>query len=332
MPSTGAVPLSLAICAYDHVRALADGTVGVVGASLNVQHFDYPSEIFHRSLQYGEWDVTELSFAKYVSLTARGDDRFVAIPVFPSRSFRHGAVYVQAASTLSSLEELSGRRVGIPEWAQTAGVFVRGLMSEEHGIDLATIEWLQGGVNAPGRVESAEIDWPEGVQVTSIAGRPLAELLASGELDAIIAAAGPVARGGERSFRPLLAEAPRREREYLAKTGIFPIMHVIALKRSLHERYPWLAANLRRGFEAARSISLARLAVGHVSLYPVPQLPAVLAEAEAAMGGEVFPYGLEANRPTIEAFLRYCRSQGLTSRPVTAEELFVAAALDEFRN
>jgi 4,5-dihydroxyphthalate decarboxylase len=299
---------------------------------LNVQHFSYPSEIFHRMLEYGEWDVSEMSFAKYSSLVGRGDERFVAIPVFPSRCFRHSCVVVRHTSPLHALNELAGRRVGIPEWGQTAGVFVRGMLSEEYGLDLSSIEWLQGGVNRLGRREHAGIDWPEGVRVEPVRDRPLAHLLAGGEIDAIVAASGPDSESGQVRFRPLVDNAIAVEREYFRRTGIFPIMHVVVIRRQLHERHPWLAANLRQAFEAAKQFSLERLQARNLSLYPVPQLTDVLASWSDQMGGDPWPYGLEANRRTIEAFLRYADEQGVTGRPVASEELFVASSCDSFRN
>jgi 4,5-dihydroxyphthalate decarboxylase len=324
--------LSLAICPYDHVSALRDGRVQVEGVELNVQHFTYPSEIFHRTLEYGEWDISELSFAKYTSLVDHGDDRFVAIPVFPSRCFRHSCVVVRADSPLSNLADLDGRSIGVPEWAQTAGIFVRGLLSHEHGLNLAAIDWCQGGVNTPGRREHAAIAWPPGVHIRSIYDRPLAHLLAEGEIDAIIAAAGPDSRLSPLRFRPLLADAAAAERDYFRRTRIFPIMHVVVIRRGLFERHPWLPANLRQAFDAAKRLSIQRMTARNLSLYPVPQLADFLTTWAGEIGADPWPYGIGPNQPTIEAFLRYAYEQGITRRPLDLEHLFVAASCDEFRN
>ncbi len=324
--------LSLAICPYDHVSALRDGRVRVEGVELNVQHFTYPSEIFHRTLEYGEWDISELSFAKYGSLVGHGDDRFVAIPVFPSRCFRHSCVVVRSDSPLRRFADLARRSIGVPEWAQTAGIFVRGLLTDEHGLDLSTINWLQGGVNSPGRLEHADIDWPPGLHVQPVHDRPLAELLAQGEIDAIIAARGPDSRFSPLQFRPLLGDPAAAEREYFRRTRIFPIMHIVVIRRALYERHPWLAANLRQAFDAAKRLSIQRMFARNASLYAIPQLADVLATWAEDIGADPWPYGIEANQPTIDAFLRYAHEQGITGRPLSVEELFVSASCDEFRN
>lgn len=324
--------MSLAICAYDHVSALREGRVRPEGVDLNVQHFRYPSEISHRMLKYGEWDVSEMSFAKYSSLVGRGDERFVAIPVFPSRCFRHSAVVVRETSPLRTLRELAGSRIGIPEWGQTAGVYVRGMLDEEYGIDLASIEWLQGGVNKIGREEHAEVTLPRNVRVTPVRDRPLADLLASGQIDAILAATGPDGRNGALRSRTLMADAMGTAREYWRRTKIFPIMHVVVIRTDVHERHPWLASRLRQAFDAAKLWSLDRVYARNLSLYPVPQLTDVAAGWSGKMGTDVWPYGVERNRESIDAFLRYAHAQGVTERLVRAEELFVPSSCDEFRN
>lgn len=326
-----AVDLSLAICDYEHTRALCDGTVRVDGATLNVQHFQYPSHIFHRALEYGEWDVCEMSFAKFTWLTGHGDPRYVAIPVFPSRRFRHTAVYVRADSGLHEFSQLRGTKVGIPEWAQTAGVYVRGMLAEEHGLGLADVQWYQGGVNRLGRTEVAELDLPPGVAVRPVIGVTLRDLLASGELDAIIAAAGPVSSPGQQ-FRTLLSDPGPQEQEYWLRTGIFPIMHVIVFRRSLHERHPWLARNLRLAFGAAKDASLRRLATSHVSLFPLPLLAQSVATARAAIGDDFWPYGVAANAQTLTAFCEYVHEQGISGIKLVPRDLFAPSSMDEFEN
>lgn len=323
--------LSLAVCDYEHTRALADGTVSVEGVQLNVQHFEYPSHIFHRALAYGEWDICEMSFAKYCSLAGQRDERFVAIPVFPSRCFRHSAVYVRDSSRLRDFSELRGARVGVPEWGQTAGVYVRGMLAEEHGIGLSDIEWSQGGVNQLGRREVAEVALPREVTMTPV-DRPLRDMLAAGEIDAIIAASGPISFGGSR-FRPLLADPESQEEEYWLRTGIFPIMHVIVLRRAVHERHPWVARNLRSAFEAAKSVSLGRLMKKHVSLFPVPLMSRAVSVARETLGTDFWPYGIEKNRRTLEAFCEYVHGQGISRvRLDPATDLFIPSSLDEFDN
>jgi 4,5-dihydroxyphthalate decarboxylase len=326
-----ALKLSLAMCDYDHTRALSDGRVGVPGVKLNAQLFEYPSHIFHRNLTFGEWDIAEMSFAKYCWLVSTGDPRFVAIPVFPSRRFRHSAVFVRRSSSLSELSELRNRRVGVPEWAQTAGVYVRGMLERDYGVSLDEIEWFQGGVNRLGRTETAEVELPPGVTVTPIEGRTLSELLAEGQLDAVIAASGPSATP-TCSFRTLLADPASQEKAYWANTGIFPIMHLVVLRREHAERHPWLPRNLRIAFEEAKNLAASRLSTTHVSLYPVAFLDEAVTRAKAALGGDLWPYGVRHNRKTIETFLDFACRQGVTRRRLDVAELFCPSSLDEFEN
>jgi 4,5-dihydroxyphthalate decarboxylase len=316
------IQLALAIGDYDHVRDLADGRVTAEGLEVTCL-LASPEEIFARFSSSLEWEACELSFGLYTNLVGRGDPPVAAIPVFPSRVFRHSAFYVRRDGP-TGLEQLAGARIGIPEWGQTACVWARGILAEHHGVELASIEWVQGGVNEAGRKEKARLQLPAPLRLRHEAERSLDELLRAGQLDAVISARVP--RGvAEGELRPLLADARGVEQRYWAATGVFPIMHVVVISGEFHARYPWAAANLYAGLDRARARSVARILDGTASHAPLPWLAQSAAAAAQAFGGELWPYGLGPNRATIETFARYAHEQGLTPRLLRAEELFPIA-------
>jgi 4,5-dihydroxyphthalate decarboxylase len=259
-----------------------------------------------------------MSFAKAVSALSQPAPDIVAIPVFPSRVFRHSAIYT---NKLKSPKELEGKRVGIPEWAQTAGIYVRGLLQHEYGVDLRRIEWIQAGVREPGRVEKVALTLPPGVRITPAPDKTLAGMLASGELDAVISARDP---GGPRLFPNYLDV----EEAYFRKTRIFPIMHVVVLRREAYERDRWVAMNLFKAFEEAKRAAEARITEIGLSHIPMPWLAEHARRWREIAGGPLWPYGIEANRPTLEAFLQYAHEQGVATRRLSVEELFAPETLE----
>ncbi|HEX4524912.1 MAG TPA: 4,5-dihydroxyphthalate decarboxylase [Casimicrobiaceae bacterium] len=316
------VPLTLAIGEYEHVRDLFDGTVPVAGVELNVLRLPV-EEMFYRFLLGGEFDVSEVSFAKIVALAARDDPRFVPLPVFPSRVFRHSSIYVRTEGGISRPEQLAGKRIGVPEWAQTAAIYSRGLLAHEYGVDLASIHWHQAGVNEPGRREKVAIDLPSGFRLTVVADRSLSDMLLGGDLDAVLSARPPTPiTAGDPRVRRMFADYRDVELAYVRKTGIFPIMHVIAIRREIYERDRWLAMNLFKAFDEARTRSLARAADLTASFFPLPWVPDELRRAGELLGGDPWPYGIESNRTTLDAFLRYAFEQGVCRRLLTPEALF----------
>jgi 4,5-dihydroxyphthalate decarboxylase len=325
----GRLRLSIAISDYDHVRDLLQGEVDADGIELHALQMPV-EEIFYRFIHYREWDISEMSFAKYVAMTSAGTD-IVAIPVFPSRMFRISSVYVRSDSPLTKPEELAGKRVGLPEWAQTAAVYTRGWLSETVGVPLSSINWFQAGVNQPGRSEKVGIRLPPEVSCTPVPDKSLTQMLLSGEVDAVFSAHPPAPfeeNSGE--IRQLCPDHREREEAYYRATGIFPIMHVIAIRRAVLDAHPWVAGNLYKGFLAARERSLARLHELTASRFPLPWAAARAAEAEALFG-ELFPYGIEPNRVTLEAFLRFTHDQGLTDRLLSVDDLFPASVRSSFR-
>ncbi|OGA66352.1 MAG: hypothetical protein A3G81_33300 [Betaproteobacteria bacterium RIFCSPLOWO2_12_FULL_65_14] len=312
------IALSLAISPYDHARGLE-----AQGIDLNVLELPI-EEIFYRFTRFREWDASEMSFAKTISLLSQPASDLVAIPVFPSRVFRHSAIYVGRDSAIKKPKDLEGRKVGVPEWAQTAGIYVRGLLQHEYGVDLARIDWYQAGVQQPGRIEKVKLNLPAGVRVTPVPGKSLAQMLAGGELDAVISARDP---GGKRLFDDYIS----LEAEYFKKTRIFPIMHVMVLRRAVYERDRWIAMNLLKAFEEAKRKSMARLVEIGLSHVPMPWLAEHARRWRSVAGEDFWPYGIEGNRPTLEAFTQYAYEQGVTARRLEVEELFAPETRESFK-
>ena len=313
------VELTIAVGPYDHARDLLEGLVQADGIRLTPLHLPI-EETFYRFMKFREWHVSEISFGKYVALCAGDDCPFVALPVFPSRVFRQSSLYVRSDSPLSAPAQLRGRRVGVPEWAQTAAIYTRGWLSAGVGIPLNEIEWTQAGVLEAGREEKVALQLPAGLRLTRRSDKSLRELLLAGELDAVMSARPPLREGD--AIRRLFTDYEPQERDYYAKTRIFPIMHVIALRRDVYERHPWTAMNLLRAFEESKARSLDRLRDLTASHYPLPWMPTYLQRIQELFGDDPWPYGIEANRPTLEAFTTYAWEQGVTRRRLAPEELF----------
>ncbi|HUZ71363.1 MAG TPA: hypothetical protein VMU87_00130 [Stellaceae bacterium] len=327
----GRLVLSLAISAYDHVRDLAAGEVRAQGIALNTLHFEV-EEIFHRFTRYREWEVSEMSMGKYTSLVSQGETAIAAIPVFPSRVFRHSSLYVRRDGPVRAIEDLRGRRIGIPEWAQTAAVYTRGLLVHEYGIPLDAVEWVQAGVGQPGRQEKVELKLPRGVRYSQRPDSSLDRLLLAGGVDAVMSAhAPPSFEAGDSRVARLIPDYRPVEEAYFRKTGIYPIMHVIAVRRAVLDRFPWVATNLLEAFEAAKRRSLARSLEITASRFPVPWIAAIADHARELFGGDPMPYGIEANRTTLEAFLRFGYEQGVCHRLLQPEDLFPAEVRTTFK-
>lgn len=323
--------LSLAVSDYDHVRDLVSGRVRPEGIDLLPSVLNV-EEIFYRTTHFQEWDISEMSFGKYASLCSQGDDRLVGLPVFPSRSFRQSSLYVHRDGPVLLPKDLRGKRIGIPEWAQTAAIYSRGWIAHSLGIPLSEIEWVQGGVNEAGRKEKVNVRMPEGVSYRCEPTHSLTSMLLDSKIDAVLSARPPEPgsdRAGEimRLF-PRFADT---EREYYEATRIFPIMHLIVLRRETFEKHRWIAGNLLKAFEEAKRNSLDRLSDVTCSHFPLPWMPARVADAEKLFGADIWPYGLEPNRMTLEAFLQFGYEQGVCHRLLKPEELFPAETLGAVR-
>ncbi|MGD1057809.1 MAG: 4,5-dihydroxyphthalate decarboxylase [Solirubrobacteraceae bacterium] len=324
------VHLTLAINDYDHVRDLVTGAVPVEGIDLTCLTLSV-EEIFWRFSRHREWEVSEMSLAKYCSLRAGGDDSITAIPVFPSRSFRHSAIFIREDGPLDDPAALAGARIGVPEWTQTATVWARGLLQHQYGIDLTNVRWVRGGTNQPGRVEGIKLYLPERFDISNESDRSLNDLLLAGEIAALICPHPPdeLERRSGRVVR-LFSDYRTVEEGYFRETGIFPPMHVIALRSDAVERHPWIAMNLFEAFTEAKRRGVARAIDPNTPRYPVPWSFANAHRAEELMGEDLWPYGIEPNRTALRAFLGMAYEQGVCARLLEPEELFAPQVLDHY--
>jgi 4,5-dihydroxyphthalate decarboxylase len=325
------VSITLGIHDYDHVRDLVSGAVPVQGARVACLQFEV-EELFFRFPRFREWDVSELSLAKYASLRAAGDDSLVGIPVFTSRAFRHSAIFIRDDGPADDPSALRGGRIGVPEWTQTATVYARGVLQHEFGVGLGDVTWVQAGTNEPGRTEGVAVTPPQGVTVEPIPDRTLNDMLLEGDIDALIAAHPPTDfKRDNGGIRRLFTDFRAVEEASYRATGVFPIMHLIVLKAELHERHRWLAANLMSAFERAKAMSVTRARDYNAPSFPVPWGPANVQRAEQIFGPDFWPYGVEPNRTTLEAFLGLAAEQGVCSRPLAVDELFPPEVLGSYK-
>jgi len=315
--------LSLALNNYDHVRDVLSGAVRPDGIELLPLELPI-EEIFYRFTRFREWDVSEMSFGKVVSLMSEEQPDIVALPVFVSRVFRHSAIYLPPGSAINKPKDLEGKRIGLPEWAQTAGIYVRGMLAHEYGVDLARIQWFQAGVREPGRVEKVELKLPPGVKIQRMPDRTLVGMLDAGELDAVMSAR-------EIPAPRLFADYRAVEAEYWKKTRIFPIMHVLVVKRDVYERDRWIAMSLYKAFDEARKRSMARVREFGLSHLPVAWMPDHTKQWIALAGDDFWPYGIEPNRPTLDAFFQYAYEQGVAKKRLAMEDVFASETREQFK-
>jgi 4,5-dihydroxyphthalate decarboxylase len=322
-PGMSRLGLTFACGKYDRMEALRTGEVTVEGVDLNYLGIEAPREIFDRMGGAEEFDAAEFSASEFIGRMARGDRALVALPVFPSRVFRHGYIYVNRRAGIRTPKDLEGKRVGTALYTQTAAVWIRGLLAHQYGVDLSTIRWVQGAVekggahgdpNAPPLLARAAIE-------ANLSGRSLSELLAAHEIDAIAAARRPTIRHPD--VAPLFADAKAVERAYFRDTGIFPIMHLVAIRRGIYEANPWIASSLYKAFTASKNWALDRMHRTAALRYMLPWLNHDVDEIDEVFGGDPWPYGIEANRPTLEALVQFMAEQYLIAKPLPIEDLFV---------
>lgn len=317
---------------YDHVRDMFTGRVKPEGIDLTCLRMEV-EETFLRFLRHQEWDVSEISFAMATAAIDRGDAPFVLIPVFPSRVFRLSAVYIRADGPVRTPGDLAGRRVGMPQWTQTATTYVRGWLSDTVGVPLRDVDWYQLGPDTPGRIDTSKVEPPDGIRLTDLPGGSLAEMLVTGDLDAILTAKPPqLFLDGDPRITRLFPDYQAAEEDYFDRTGIFPIMHTVAIRRTSFETNRWIARNLFNAFEQAREYSAERMRDLNVSQIALPWMPAIAERLAGRLfpGGDYWPYGIAPNRTTIEAFLKFCFDQGQTRRHLAPEDLFVPEARESF--
>jgi 4,5-dihydroxyphthalate decarboxylase len=314
--------LSIATTDYDHFRDFRLGIVKAEGIepvwSLLGHH-----EIFARFTFNREWEVAELSFAKFMAQATREDADIVALPVVCSRLFRFSSFYVNRRSGIRTPKDLKGKTIGSPEWAHTAAVYMRGWLADEHGVKLQDVHWVQAGANEAGRIEKVELNLPQGVKLTRVADKSLSDMLAAGEIDcALIARPPDCFRAGHPDVVRLFPDFWDMEEKYYLRTKVWPIMHIIAVQRRVLDENPWIARNLYNAFLESKRRSVERLLDPAVSRYPLAWLPTYARKMQEIFGPDPFPFGIEENRPTLELFLRYTHEQGIAHRRVKPEEIF----------
>lgn len=320
--------LSMACCDYDRCHSLFDGRTRVDGVDLVSTPLE-PEEAFHRAFQGQEFDITELSLSSFTMLTSRGDAPYVGIPAFVSRLFRHSGVYIRTDRGIDHPSQLAGKTIGLPEYQITAVVWIRGILNDEYGVATESVAWRQGGLEEPGREERAKIDLPPEIDLKPIPrDRSLSDMLESGEIDGLISARAPSCylRGAPNVDR-MFPDFKSAEQDYFRRTNIFPIMHLIGIRRSIYEQHPWVAVNLLKGFMEAKQHVMYELGqIGHL-FSTLPWSVAEFQDTVQLMGKDFWPYGVEPNRDTLEKFLGYHHKQGLSKRLVGVDELFAPSTL-----
>jgi 4,5-dihydroxyphthalate decarboxylase len=323
--------LTLACEDYDRTRALKDGTIKPEGIELNYLVMSV-EEIFWRMMKYEEFDVSELSMGAFLTAAARGRRPFIALPVFPSRTFRHRCIFVNAESGIKTPADLRGRRMGVPEYSMTAAVWLRGLFQHEYGIPPTEIHWIQAGEEHPGRKDRVDFELPRGVRLESRPDRTLNGMIESGEVEAMMSPRMPTCfLNGSPRVRRLFPDYRQAEMEYFRRTGLFPIMHVIVIKRSIYEREPWVAQTLYKVFCEAKDRCMQDLYDTNILRVSLPWTSAEYEATRDLMTADYWPYGLAPNRVNLETLHGYLHEQGLIKQKLNLDELFARETLEAFK-
>lgn len=323
--------LSLAMGDYDRTRPIVDGRVQIDGVD-PVPMLLGPEEMFFRAFRHHAFDISELSLSSYSISVARDQAHYVALPIFLSRAFRHTSVYIRTDRGIDRPEDLKGRRIGIAEYQLSANVWARGILKDEHGVSPSDITWVRGGMDTPGRPEKIKVDLPADVSVEAAPeGATLNGMLAEGEIDGFIGPRWPrcFAEGHPHVGR-LWRDSVSAAEGFFTRTGIFPIMHVLGVRRSLAEEYPFLPMALVKAFTEAKAMAQAALADTSATKVTMPFVEDTLNRAQALMGPDPWSYGVAANAKVLETFLGYHHDQGLSPRRVAVDELFHPATLESY--
>jgi len=323
--------LSLACQITDRTRALVDGRIVIGGCRINFVHGP-AEELFQRAFRHEEFDISELSLGTHLLTTARGQSRYIGVPAFVSRSFRHSAIYVRADRGIDSAEALRGRTIGVPDFQQTAGVWVRGFLDDEHGVRTRDVQWVTGGLEQAGREVRMPLNLPSDISIAPIdPDATLSKLLDAGNIDAVIAPKPPSCFGRNDNVRRLFPDFRQAEEAYFQRTRLFPPMHTIGIRRSLVEKHPWLPVNVYSAFVAARDIGMNELTITDTLRVTHPWINSEINKVKALMGDDYWRYGVEANRHDLGALQRYAKTDGLIKADVPMEQLFAASTFDGFK-
>ncbi len=318
------IQITFACGLYDRMLPLYTKEVQAEGIDLNFLAIDSPREIFDRMSSALEFDAAEMSSSEYVARFASGDCPFVALPVFPSRVFRHGYIAVDRR-VIRSPKDLAGRRIGVPLYAMTAAIFMRGLLAHDCGVDLTQVQWIEGAMNeAKPHGHPTRLALTKPISITpNISGKSLSDLIAAGEIAATIGTSLPAAMKHNPHIQRLFADHAAQEKDYYRRTRIFPIMHLVVVRRDIYERHPFVATSLYRAFCQAKDLALQKMRYPGTLRYMLPWMGSEIEEIDEVFGCDPWPYGVEPNRATLEALVQYSAEQGLIAAPVPVDKLFV---------
>ena len=323
--------LSVAMGDYDRTRALLDGTVQIDGVDPVYMTLS-PEETFFRAFRNAEFDISELSLSSYLVKASKDESPYVAIPVFLSRAFRHTSIYVRK-DRIKRPQDLKGCRIGVPEYQLTAIVWARSILQDDFGVRPEDITWVRGGIDEPGRPEKIKLQLPPDVRMENAPeGDTISAMLDRGDIDGFIAPRPP---GGAAATNPnvgwLFDDPTAVAKDYYQRTGVFPIMHVVGVKKEVVAKHPWLPGAVLKAFEQAKKSALEKLADTSATKVTLPFVEEQLKAARDLMGADYWSYGVEANRRTLETFVRHHHAQGLSARLMTVNELFHPATYESFK-
>ena len=322
--------LSIAMGDYDRTRALLDGSVQIDGVD-PVCMLLSPEETFFRAFRGVEFDISELSFSSYLVKASKGESPYIAVPVFLSRAFRHTSIYIRK-DRIKKPEDLKGKRVGLPEYQLTANVWARAILQDDFGVSPADITWVRGGIDTPGRPEKIKLQLPPNVKLENAPeGQTISDMLDRGELDGFIAPRPP---SGAALTNPnvgwLFDDPTATAKDYYRRTGVFPIMHVVGVKKELAAQHPWLPGAVLKAFSQAKAVALEKLADTSATKVTLPFVEEQLKSARETLGADYWAYGVASSRRTLETFVRHHHAQGLSARLMSVDEIFHPATYESY--